>query len=60
MNPARGNLKLAVTKPLPGDQLRCAIYARKSNEDDAADELKSVARQVAHARDYARAKGLAR
>ena len=35
-----------------------AIYARKSTEQNGvADEQKSVARQVDHARAYARAKG---
>ena len=34
-------------------QLRCAIYARKSNEDDASEELRSVARQVGRCREYA-------
>ncbi len=36
----------------------CAIYARKSNEQSGlADESKSVARQVEHARAYAVPKG---
>ena len=30
-----------------------AIYARKSTEQAVADESKSVARQVAHAREHA-------
>ena len=34
-----------------------AIYARKSTEQLVADEQKSVARQVAHAREYAARKG---
>src|SRR5512143_3372013 len=34
-----------------------AIYARKSTEQDAADEQKSVTRQVEHARAYAARKG---
>jgi site-specific DNA recombinase len=35
-----------------------AIYARKSNEQNGvSDEVKSVARQIAHARDYAVRKG---
>ena len=34
-----------------------AIYARKSNEQLVADEQKSVARQVEHARQYAKRKG---
>jgi hypothetical protein len=29
---------------------RCAIYALKSNEDDASEELRSVARQVERSR----------
>ncbi len=37
--------------------LRCAIYARKSNEDDASEELRSVARQVERSREYATHKG---
>src|SRR5438876_11766257 len=36
----------------------CAIYARKSNEQNGvADEAKSVTRQVEHARAYAAKKG---
>ena len=34
-----------------------AIYARKSNEQLGADEQRSVARQIAHARKYAARKG---
>jgi site-specific DNA recombinase len=34
-----------------------AVYARKSTEQNVADESKSVARQVEHARAYARQKG---
>ena len=34
-----------------------AIYARKSTEQHVADEQKSVARQIAHAREYAAGKG---
>jgi hypothetical protein len=35
-----------------------AVYARKSNEQQGvADEAKSVARQIAHARAYAEKKG---
>jgi site-specific DNA recombinase len=34
-----------------------AIYARKSTEQHVADEQKSVARQIAHARQYAARKG---
>ena len=37
--------------------LRCAIYSRKSNEDDASEELRSVARQVERSREYAIKKG---
>ncbi len=44
--------------PLPSmTGLRCAIYARKSNEDDATEELRSVARQVERSREYAVRKG---
>jgi DNA invertase Pin-like site-specific DNA recombinase len=35
----------------------CAVYARKSTEQNAPDESKSVARQVEHARTYAQRKG---
>jgi site-specific DNA recombinase len=34
-----------------------AIYARKSNTQDVADEAKSIARQIEHARQYALKKG---
>ena len=34
-----------------------AVYARKSNTQDVADEVKSVARQIEHARQYALKKG---
>src|SRR5262245_19752979 len=37
--------------------LVAAIYARKSTEQRVADEQKSVERQVAHAREYAKRKG---
>lgn len=38
--------------------MRCAIYARKSNDDnDKSREDKSVARQVAHAKEFIRNKG---
>lgn len=38
--------------------MNCAIYARKSNEQSGVDEEdKSVARQVAHAKEYAHKKG---
>jgi DNA invertase Pin-like site-specific DNA recombinase len=37
--------------------LRAAIYARKSNEDDASEELRSVTRQVERCREYAAGKG---
>jgi DNA invertase Pin-like site-specific DNA recombinase len=38
--------------------MKCAIYARKSNEQNGiADESKSIARQVEHARLYARERG---
>ena len=57
MNLSRGHVKLAVAHPLPGDGLRCALYCRKSNEDEASDEFKSVARQVEHGREYATQKG---
>ena len=33
--------------------MTAAIYARKSTEQHVADEQKSVARQIAHARQYA-------
>ncbi len=45
--------------PPPPSGLRCAIYARKSNEDDASEELRSVARQVERCREYAARKGWA-
>ncbi len=45
-----------IEPPAPG-KLRCAIYARKSNEDDATEELRSVARQVERSREYAVRKG---
>jgi DNA invertase Pin-like site-specific DNA recombinase len=53
----RGCLTLAVTHPLPAEGLRCSIYVRKSNEDDASEELRSVARQVERSREYAARKG---
>src|SRR5687767_9919690 len=34
-----------------------AIYARKSTQQDVADDAKSVARQIEHARAYATRKG---
>jgi DNA invertase Pin-like site-specific DNA recombinase len=34
-----------------------AIYARKNTEQNVADEQKSVARQITHAREYAARKG---
>src|SRR5688572_28070440 len=37
--------------------MKAAIYARKSTEQTVADEQKSVARQVDHARQYAARKG---
>ena len=37
--------------------LTAAIYARKSTDQTVADEQKSVARQVAHAREYASRRG---
>jgi len=37
--------------------MRAAIYARKSTEQHVADDQKSVARQIAHAREYATRKG---
>lgn len=37
--------------------MNCAIYARKSQEQHVADEVKSVTRQVEHARAYATRKG---
>ncbi len=43
--------------PPPPSGLRCAIYARKSNEDDASEELRSVTRQVERCREYASRKG---
>ncbi len=43
--------------PPPPSGLRCAIYARKSNEDDASEELRSVTRQVERCREYAARKG---
>jgi site-specific DNA recombinase len=57
MSPRRGVLKLAVTKSLSGDGPHAAIYARKSTEDTASDELRSVARQVERCREYAARKG---
>lgn len=42
---------------LPPSGLRCAIYSRKSNEDDASEELRSVVRQVERSREYATRKG---
>ena len=36
-----------------------AIYARKSNAQDVADDQRSVARQVEHARQFAARKGWA-
>ena len=35
----------------------CAIYARKSTEDDATEELRSVTRQVERAREFAERRG---
>ncbi len=54
--------KLPAVEPFSGlpptqPALRCAIYARKSNEDDASEEFRSVSRQVAHGREYASGKG---
>ena len=40
-----------------GKPLIAAIYARKSTEQNVADEEKSVTRQVERARDYATRKG---
>jgi len=37
--------------------LRCAIYARKSNEDACHEDHRSTARQVAQATAYVEAKG---
>jgi site-specific DNA recombinase len=37
--------------------IAAAIYARKSNDQQVADEQKSVARQIAHAREFATRKG---
>ena len=37
--------------------MRCAIYSRKSNEDDATEELRSVTRQIERGREYAARKG---
>jgi DNA invertase Pin-like site-specific DNA recombinase len=38
--------------------MRAAIYARKSTKQaGVADDQKSVARQIDHARQYARSKG---
>jgi DNA invertase Pin-like site-specific DNA recombinase len=37
--------------------MMAAIYARKSTEQHVADDQKSVARQMAHAREYAQRKG---
>jgi site-specific DNA recombinase len=39
------------------EQMIVAIYARKSTEQNVVDEQKSVARQIAHAREYAARKG---
>jgi DNA invertase Pin-like site-specific DNA recombinase len=33
------------------------VYSRKSNEDDASEELRSVARQMERSREYAARKG---
>src|SRR5262245_18204788 len=38
-------------------EMIAAIYARKATSQDVADEQKSVARQIEHARAYAAAKG---
>jgi DNA invertase Pin-like site-specific DNA recombinase len=44
--------------PVPDSGLRCAIYARKSTDDnDRNEENKSVTRQVDHARKFAEKKG---
>ncbi len=39
--------------------MRCAIYARKSTEDDRHDEDKSTTRQVEHAKGFIKEKGWA-
>ena len=57
MSPPRGVLQLAVNHSPPSDGLRCALYCRKSNEDDASTEFKSVVRQIERGRDYATRKG---
>ena len=38
-------------------RLRCAVYARKSTDDQQTEPNRSVARQVAHAKQYAQRKG---
>jgi len=42
-----------------GEAVIAAIYARKSTDQNAPDEEKSNARQIAHARAYAQRKGFA-
>jgi len=37
--------------------MRCAIYARKSTEDDRHDEDKSTTRQIEHAKQFIKEKG---
>jgi site-specific DNA recombinase len=49
---------MTTTLPRPdASDLRCAIYARKSNDDLNVDQDRSVERQVASARSYAAQKG---
>jgi hypothetical protein len=57
MNGTPNVVKVRRIAPVPHGTLRCAIYARKSNEDDATEELRSVTRQVERSREYAARKG---
>ena len=57
MNGTPNVVKVRRIAPVPHGTLRCAIYARKSNEDDATEELRSVTRQVERSREYAVRKG---
>ncbi len=49
--------KTPTTESPPFAGLRAAIYSRKSNEDDATEELRSCTRQVERCREFAARKG---
>src|SRR5215472_13601405 len=57
MDAGAGTHSYAAIQAIPEDSMIAAIYARKSTDQNIADEEKSVTRQVERARAYATRKG---